>query len=212
MAKKKSQQVGSIGIRKLSNTYWTGAGVDLEMLGYVEELPRKRRQPRKYRILKPLPALVTFDGEVRDHYTRKLSDWLEAVHAEVESLKGEMEEWRSNLQDGNLDSTEKYQEVESAEDELSYAIDEFDFDYAASHPKLADIMVAVSPNRLYATCSHRSKRKRTGRSWRASECAEILAASIIAVECAEMKEEADFEQSMADLAALLDAIDFPSAW
>ncbi len=169
------QQVGKLSSRALQQLYWRGAGTDLVVLEYVECIDRKKGCLQWYRLLRALPVKEDFDAEIQDHYTRTITTWLDVVEEELNELKEEIEEWRGNMQGTNLESTDKYQEVEEAEDALVCTLDTFKPKLATDNPKLRDINVAVSPKQLCISCCHRRKFKRNGRYWRAQEVCNILA-------------------------------------
>ena len=58
-------------------------------------------------------------------HTCVLLDALEAPD-DIDSLKEEMEEWRDNLENGNLGSTQKFEDVSQAADELESLRSEID--------------------------------------------------------------------------------------
>lgn len=208
------QQVGTVSSKTLNRWFWRGAGEDLVTLEYAERVQRQKGCLQWYRILKVLPSGRDLDEEIRDHYTRPITEWLDAADEELNALKEEMEEWRGNLDGTGLDSTDKYQEVEECVDELEAALAEFDPELAASNPNLSSISVMVEPGALFVSCRHRGKKKRTGRYWRAREVSNVLHAIEKAVR---EKKDPDkrvggFANSIHAMNEKLEDIEFPSAF
>ncbi len=208
------QQVGQLSSRALKKQYWRGAGEDLVTLGYAERVQRRKGCLQWYRVLKALPTGQDLDTEIRDHYTRPITEWLDVVDEELNALKEEMEEWRDNMDGTGLESTDKYQEVEECVDDLDAALEDFDPEVAASNPNLSGISVPVEPGSLFVSCNHRGKRKRIGRHWRAQEVCNILHAIEQAVRAKQSpdKQVGEFADLIRNVVHGADSIEFPSAF
>jgi hypothetical protein len=173
-------RIGIIGVQKLANMYHKGAGEDLETLGYVEEAEREKGRARRYRILKLLPTKAQYIAELKDHYTRSMSEWWTVVESELRGVKDELTDWRTSMQSAGLTHRPKYMDVDEATDSLVEAIKELNFKFVHTHTELANVQVAVSPQKLYVSCNHRRGKKaksKTGRFWRVREVCSILEAA-----------------------------------
>jgi hypothetical protein len=198
--------------------YWKGAGEDLLALDLVEEMEHKKGCLQWYRICGTLPDKDVLDIMVKDHYTRSILTWFEAIEEELEELTGEMEEWRGNMQEGELDSTPKYAEVEEAEDDMKTVLERFAVirGFVDGSPSLGEITVAVHPRDLFVSCNHRAKVRRSGRAWRAKEVRSILDATERAARA--LKEPfsaaktAEFANAVRDVSVGLEEVKFPTAF
>lgn len=213
-----TQQIGTVSSSGFRKLYWKGAGEDLVELGYAGHIQRRARCLQWYRILKTLPTKEALDALIQDHYKRPVLTWFEAVEEELNELKEEMEEWRGNMQDGGLDSTEKYQQVEEAEDDMKVVLDRFAViqGFVDGSPSLGEITVAVHPRDLFISCNHRAKVKRSGRVWRGKEVSSILsaierAARALKAPLGSVKVD-EFANAVRDVSAGLEDVNFPSAF
>ena len=213
-----AQQIGTVSSRMLKKLYWKGAGEDLLALELVEEMEHKKGCLQWYRICGTLPDRTVLDALVQDHYRRSILTWFEAVEEELQELTGEMEEWRGNMQDGGLDSTEKYQQVEEAEDDMKTVLECFAViqGFVDGSPSLGEITAAVHPRDLFVSCNHRAKVKRSSRVWRAKEVCAILNAIERAARALKAPFRAvkigEFADAVRTVSTELEDVEFPVAF
>lgn len=172
----KMPSVGTVTTKvTLKNRYWRGAYHELDRLGYVEALARKRKERSKFKVARELPSREDAEREVNDKlYTSSLLDRIGEAVDGLEALFEEMDEWRGNLQGTAFESQDIGYRVEECADGLEMVKDEIE---GLDIPEwLAEVQVFVHPRGLRVSCWWRFKKRRTGRSWRASEVRAILEA------------------------------------
>ena len=205
-----------VGIVKLTNLYYRGAHVTLEREGIIEE--RKRHKPRErraFRVLKELPTPCGLGEIERGHWTKTVETWMDDCLGDIDQLHSEMEEWRDALDEHEgLTQTSKYSEVEDAVYEMESIKDQLPSDTGDIPEGVLAVKVYVHPRSLPISGRAWRKKRRTGRSWIASEIATIFNAIAEKLEEQRPDDEAEseeygFRESLVSAAGDLQAVDFP---
>lgn len=95
------------------------------------------------------------------------------AYSELQSLRDEMTEWRDNMENGNLGSTPKFEEVSSCVDQMESGGD------LDSEPDVPD---GFDPEITYTESVPRRKRQNASRSTRCSNACAMLDAAIDVIE------------------------------
>lgn len=107
--------IGKISIKKLRATYGPHARTLLHE--YLDELPRKKKGVRTYKILKALPTVEEFKEMRVKRFTTTADDLVEAAFSEFEELAMELGEWYDNLPE-QFQAGDKGCQIEEAKDML----------------------------------------------------------------------------------------------
>lgn len=83
---------------------------------YVEEI-QQRKKPRRYRVLKEIPARDVLQAALKKRHTRTVADLIESAHGECEELGEELQEWYDNMPE-SFQSGDKGDQLQQAIDEL----------------------------------------------------------------------------------------------
>lgn len=105
----------TIGIAKLRNLY--DAHVFTILGELLEEAPRKRGTPRKYKLLKDLPTREQYKKLKEARYTTTLADLVSNAYSEAVCLRDELQDWYDNLPE-SFQSGDKGEQLQTAIDQL----------------------------------------------------------------------------------------------
>lgn len=104
---------------KLIKTY--GRGAYQVLRNHLSQMPRKKKEHRKYEIIKPLPAVDSdeYQNDRKKTFTTTVESLVSEAFSIVEELASEMREICDNTPE-NLQQTDVYQRREEAADALEY--------------------------------------------------------------------------------------------
>ena len=205
-----------VGIVKLTNLYYRGAHVTLEQAGFIEQKEAKKRgQHRAFKVLKELPTLCGLKKIECEQWTKTVEDWMDNCLGDIDQLHSDMEEWRDALGESEgLSQTDKYSEVEAAADEMESIKDDLPSTTGDIPDAVLAVKVYVCPIQLPISGWAWRQKRRTGRSWIASEVATIF--EVIADKLEEQRpddeagsDEYGFRDSLRSAADQLGYVDFP---
>jgi hypothetical protein len=175
--------VGAVSRTAVRRAYWFGAEHELVEQGYL------KANGKAFVITSPLPSKHDFEAELRATWTHPLSEWLEAVHDEIDHIIGEID---------NLPTDPNLTEVRQ---NLDYIDDTFPFD--APDP-FGSVPVYVAPKRLAVTCKHRRTKPREDIPAQVEEIRAILQACTRQVHKDVKGDDAEtFKSNLSDLSTSL---------
>lgn len=156
---------------KLTTTYWLGAHVELERLGYVKEQEgRQRGAVAVYDVLKILPTKEVLAEEIKPLYTKPFTDWYDEARGDLESLQEEIGSWRDNMEGTGLENTSKYESVSECAGQLDTALQSVPEEMPES---LKDVKVLMPTSVLRVSASYRFSKKFRGGPSRAARLNEV---------------------------------------